>query len=76
VKITPAVIERATRALVRGLWREFQRRNPDQANPVPAYDDLRPRDRETFQRVMAAALKAAATEPEAPLDGPNINSQH
>ena len=57
--ITPALLEVSAQAMVRMLWREFEKRKPQGPNPVPTWEDMRPIDRQSFLRVTAAALQAA-----------------
>ena len=56
------VVTLATQAFVRMLRREFERRKPGQANPVPAWEDMRPIDRESFTRCVRAAVSVAIDE--------------
>jgi hypothetical protein len=57
--LAPHTINCATEALVRMMWREFQRRYPGKDNPVPFYNDMRPIDRQSWERCAAAAVEAA-----------------
>ena len=45
---------------VRMLRREYERRKPGEPNIVPAWDDMRPMDKASWIRCVAAAIAAAA----------------